>query len=580
MYTTKDIVSTIFKKFPNKYLSPKFIRDENEKICQQNNLTCGDPGRIARDFESDGFVEKDSSSNYIYNPDKLSNSLQIKWNNYSIIKYNENLIMESQPTLVDNPIERDDYTIDELRKFYAKMSEKDINTDGNKTRIPILFGIKYGKAIIKNHYLPKDICDWSSEISDGVRIYEYLKDNTFNIKFYTPKNTISNEAPFSTTNNLNTSYIKGYSQIIYFGVPGSGKSYKIEKEIKDKYSLNKEDIDKHTMRVVFHPEYTNADFVGQVMPTLNESESGDNVMYKFTPGPFAKILRKAYQNPTEPFCLIIEEINRGNAAAIFGDIFQLLDRLEKGESEDGYTEGWSKYFISNDYLNWYIRENVYEENANDIGIAKQPEQEEEKNHKSITIDNLHFTQNTGIRLPPNLSLYATMNTSDQNVFALDNAFQRRWDMELIPNTCNDKQQMNSTITNKKTQESITWEDFQKVINSFISEKGNESNLSSMEDKRLGCWFVKAKDGKISEDIFKNKVLKYLWDDAFKFCKQDIFKTDIINFEQLQEQYDTVGLKVMPSVYELLSSQGKITSPKESAEQKAQPQQAPETNSEH
>ena len=333
-----------------------------------------------------------------------------------------------------------------------------------------------------------------------------------------------------------SSYISNFSQIIYYGVPGSGKSHKIDEETKDLPEDQK-------MRVVFHPEYTNSDFVGQILPNNTDG----TVSYKFTPGPFTKILRRAYLNPSKKYYLIIEEINRGNAAAIFGDVFQLLDRITEGKSETiggySYGNGWSRYSIENDFVNWYIRENLYLDinhklQNEDDGIAKKSEDESQK---SIEIDNLHFSALTGIRLPANLSLLATMNTSDQNVFTLDNAFQRRWDMQLVKNECSDTNQMKATITVK--DQKITWEDFQQTINSVIGEKSNEGGLSSMEDKRLGCWFVKAENNEIKPEVFANKVLKYLWDDAFKFYHQEIFGAEIKNFEELQKAFFEKGFDV-------------------------------------
>lgn len=320
-------------------------------------------------------------------------------------------------------------------------------------------------------------------------------------------------------------------QLIYYGVPGSGKSHTIDGIIKEFPESQK-------IRVVFHPEYTNADFVGQVLP---KSEDG-NIKYEFKPGPFTKLLYRAYHNPENKYFLVIEEINRGNAAAIFGDIFQLLDRIKKGdESEtlDGntYGIGWSKYFVENDYINNYLRSPL-EYNQN--GFTE--------NHGEAEVtfgDGITFTANTGIRLPPNLSLYATMNTSDQNVFTLDNAFQRRWDMTLVKNECDDDEQIGATIT--ANDHSITWRNFQQQINKVIGEKSNENGLSSMEDKRLGCWFVKAENKAIPTDVFANKVLKYLWDDAFKFCHQEVFADGIKNFEELQKKFGEVGFDVFQEV---------------------------------
>lgn len=324
-------------------------------------------------------------------------------------------------------------------------------------------------------------------------------------------------------------------QTIYYGVPGCGKSNKIDEETG---SVS----DEQKMRVVFHPEYTNADFVGQILPTNVDG----NVEYKFRPGPLSKILRRAYLHPDKKYYLIVEEINRGNAAAIFGEYFQLLDRIaaKKEVPANGYTytEGWSSYSIENEFINWYIRENLYADvnhklQNEDDGIAKKSDVESQK---AIEIGNLHFSANTGIRLPPNLSILATMNTSDQNVFILDNAFQRRWDMVLVKNEFGDDSENQKLATIENSD--ITWETFQKTINEKISQFSKENNFSSMIDKRLGCWFVKAVPDKndangkyiITEDSFKNKILKYLWDDAFKFCHEDVFE-DADNFESLLEE---------------------------------------------
>lgn len=291
------------------------------------------------------------------------------------------------------------------------------------------------------------------------------------------------------------------TQLILYGVPGSGKSYKIDEITKN---LSEE----QKIRVVFHPEYTNADFVGQILPCL----TSDGIEYRFKAGPFSRILKKAYQNPDKPHYLIIEEINRGNAATIFGDLFQLLDRDSKG---------WSSYEIENLDINSFIR-------------SKDSTYSDAKIESSVNVGGYTWTENTGIRLPPNLSLLATMNTSDQNVFTLDNAFQRRWDMELVPNSCYDQTQMQAKISVK--EKTITWESFQSKINEVIAEKGNESGFSSMEDKRLGCWFIKNDEDKIDSEKFANKVLKYLWDDAFKFNRSEIFIDEVKNFEELKNLF--------------------------------------------
>lgn len=391
----------------------------------------------------------------------------------------------------------------------------------------------FGSCILKMLPLP----DASSGYFGNIVYYLSKRKNLFQKleKFYAELNVISSVVDLNC--NLKP------AQTIYYGVPGCGKSNKIDEE-----TINTSDEQK--MRVVFHPEYTNADFVGQILPTNVDG----NIEYKFRPGPLSKILRRAYLHPDKKYYLVVEEINRGNAAAIFGEYFQLLDRIaaKKEVPANGYTytEGWSSYSIENEFINWYIRENLYADinhklQNEDDGIAKKSDDESQK---AIEIGNLHFSANTGIRLPPNLSILATMNTSDQNVFILDNAFQRRWDMVLVKNefgkakTEEEQKNVDQQKTAQIGDSQITWETFQKTINKKISQFSKENNFSSMIDKRLGCWFIKAvpdkndADGKyiITEDSFKNKILKYLWDDAFKFCHEDVFE-DADNFEALLEK---------------------------------------------
>ena len=298
------------------------------------------------------------------------------------------------------------------------------------------------------------------------------------------------------------------SQIIYYGVPGCGKSNKIREQLKDVPEKNK-------VRVVFHPEYTNAEFIGQILPKVN-----GHVTYEFTPGPFTQIIKRAYLNPNEQFYLVIEEINRGNAAAIFGDTFQLLDRLKAGETDslgndpanaavNTFTEGWSQYFVQNDDVNAYIR----------------------GTENSIQIGNIRFDSNTAIRLPPNLSILATMNTSDQNVFTLDNAFQRRFDMELVRNEFDlTKATVNAQYEAEIDDTGIKWGQFWGWINAKITS--TLKGLSSTEDKRLGVWFVSNVGGIIDDKVFAEKVLKFLWDDVFKFKRPQIFADGIDTLEKL------------------------------------------------
>ncbi len=268
-------------------------------------------------------------------------------------------------------------------------------------------------------------------------------------------------------------------QIILYGVPGCGKSHKVQLML-DEWEIPEE----RTRRVVFSPDYCSADFLGQILPT----DVNGSVRYEFKPGPFTEILRKAYHDQTHEYALVIEEINRGNAAAIFSEVFQLLDRLKAPKGQ--YCAGWSEYCVHNDILQSYVG----------------------------------FPDGEGIRLPPNLTLLATMNTSDQNVYTLDNAFQRRWDMRLVSNKLDaDSDQYKVPIEGLD----CSWGKFRDEVNKIIVSSSASTGLSSLEDKRLGAWFVEADDSEvIPKDTFAYKVLKYLWDDALKMDRPILFKNGL------------------------------------------------------
>lgn len=320
-------------------------------------------------------------------------------------------------------------------------------------------------------------------------------------------------------------------QTILYGVPGSGKSHTIKEKLKNEYNITESNEDVQVIRTVFHPEYTNADFIGQILPKVVDGKTE----FEFVPGPFTKILKKAMWDSANKYVLIIEEINRGNAAAIFGELFQLMDRIDdddKQTSHEGelnhYGKGWSDYFVMNSEINNYIRDS-----------------KDDFDGKALDMNGIHFSANTGIRLPPNLSILATMNTSDQNVFTLDNAFQRRLEKKLIRNEFGNTPKENVQRGALIETTNCKWEDFQKKINELIGQAALEAGLSSMEDKRIGCWFVKNKNGKITKEQFAGNVLKYLWDDAFKFNRDSVFNSEFKNFEELSKAFlnDNKGLGV-------------------------------------
>ena len=273
-------------------------------------------------------------------------------------------------------------------------------------------------------------------------------------------------------------------------------------------------VQERSERVVFHPDYTYSDFVGQILPRIiqKEGETEGKLRYVFEPGPFTKMLKKAHEDPDNMYFLVIEEINRGNAPAIFGDIFQLLDRNDDGSG---------KYHISN----YDMAKVVYGEGNEDEMI----------------------------RMPANLTLLATMNTSDQNVFTLDTAFQRRWEMHLIKNDVYKAEHAGEKIEGSE----ISWGRFADITNKEIIRFGEETGSS--EDKRLGAYFARLNE--LTKKKFPEKVLKYLWDDAFKMDHYTYFNENISSvdgiidvFRESQTEVDILRRVLKLTVYQKMIGQ--------------------------
>lgn len=308
---------------------------------------------------------------------------------------------------------------------------------------------------------------------------------------------ISNKLPEEQINNNDTMGNRktGAENILLYGVPGAGKSHKI----REKYCSDSQ----YTERIVFHPDYTYSDFVGQILPRVE----GEKLKYIFTEGPFTKILKKAWEDPLHEYYLIIEEINRGNAPAIFGEIFQLLDRKD----EDKYPKeevGESEYGI----VNYDIANVVYGDEEHEV------------------------------KIPSNMYVLATMNTADQNVFTLDTAFQRRWNMEHIKNDVMAAEHADEKIEGTN----VKWGAFATVINELVIDINVD--VTSSEDKRLGAYFVNRKG--LEVDKFPEKVLKYLWDDAFKMEKESVFNEKFKSLEKVIETYELTSDDKLKAVLKL------------------------------
>ena len=224
--------------------------------------------------------------------------------------------------------------------------------------------------------------------------------------------------------------------------------------------------------------------------------NGTNVEYKFEPGPFTKIMKKALIRKDEMFTIIIEELNRANAPAVFGDIFQILDRND--------STGKSKYAVYN------------------ADIAKY----------------VFGDENNQISLPPNLNIIATMNTSDQNVLTMDTAFKRRWNFEYLPIRFESTHSFSNKNIPKTT---ISWQKFVEKFNEFIMNV-KASGYFVSEDKQIGPYFISESE-LLDLNLFANKVLLYIWDDVLKVNKQIIFNSSINTFADLVIQFKVDPLSI-------------------------------------
>ncbi|MNK60630.1 Type-2 restriction enzyme BsuMI component YdiS [compost metagenome] len=351
----------------------------------------------------------------------------------------------------------------------------------------------------------------------GSKFYEYSdsKSNHQPRAILGKENYLKFLKEYQRPTEISAKLILGYNKI-YFGAPGTGKSFAVAQLLKEN-NVRESNIE----RVTFHPDYDYSSFIGGYKPVTETDEKGnETVKYKFVPQVFVNIYEKAWRNPRQNYYLIIEEINRGNCAEIFGDVFQLLDR------NPDYTitpsEDLAKYLVKRD----------------EVAANKS----------------LHQGK---LVMPSNLVILATMNTSDQSLYPMDSAFKRRWDWEYVPV----KYPIDETDSSCPSfgykikldeHHHINWIDFVKNINGHIMQ-----NPSLGMDKCLGNFFVKPDHrGEITIDMVINKVMFYLWNDIFRDEENEIFSDHSYNdyfpidtngrtqFYSLSNKYDLIRESVI------------------------------------
>lgn len=292
--------------------------------------------------------------------------------------------------------------------------------------------------------------------------------------------------------------------LIVYGAPGTGKSHYLENNFRN------------FTRVVFHSEYSYYDFVGCYKPTPIYKRTdgslikvnGDSfdfgeplINYEYVAGPFIDTLIEAVQNQGNEYTLLIEELNRANAPAVFGDIFQLLDRN---------TDGTSRYRIKpNKDLHNYL----------------------------MSLDNIRGIFSDGLFIPGNMNIVATMNSADQGVFVLDSAFKRRWRFKYMPIIENGFIHENHLIN--YAGESFEWRHILACINKKLKD------LKVPEDRLIGPYFISPNE--IQDiDYFTSKVLIYLWDDVARYKREEFFTENIGTYSDLiagfKDDLDVLNIK--------------------------------------
>lgn len=515
-FTKYDLLSYLYDVreefiFPNKdYINKKFLPQIYTDLLQKTDSLKEDI------FIFNAFAEKDGDNSRAYiqfgstlDTKIYSNFIDICLSGVTDMEFNIIDDIESKNKYVNiKPKYNMTPSIDRLNQILE-------GTSVSEEEKLFYFIFKYGNYI-KNF--------GGVSIFNSNTIYQSNKDRidaAYNVFIMLNKENINIGFEYPDAITILSSYLEKHFdkplQQIYYGAPGTGKSFTID-------SLTDDD---NSVRTTFHPDTDYASFVGAYKPTMKDMPlsafvgkevhraqpqdghpgTEQRIVYKYVPQAFLKAYVAAWSKLDTPYYLIIEEINRGNCAQIFGDLFQLLDRNNSGSSS---------YAINADEdIAKFLREDV-----NGFASLSQEQRDAiaayelvKDNGESRAIGG-KILDGTLLLLPHNLHIWATMNTSDQSLFPIDSAFKRRWNWKYVP--------IDTNPLDKRTQQHLNWK-FEVAGNlyswgkflEFINPKIYDITESS--DKQMGYFFAKADPttGIISEEVFLNKVLFYLWTDVFK-----------------------------------------------------------------
>lgn len=325
--------------------------------------------------------------------------------------------------------------------------------------------------------------------------------------------------------------------LIFFGAPGTGKSYQLNKlGVRNQDNPDGLFPEGNVRRVTFYPDYTYSQFVGSYRPF---TESG-KISYRYVAGPFLQTYIDASLHPYDNYLLIIEELNRANPASVFGDVFQLLDRNGSGASEYHVSVPAEMSVCIEDALN-----SLCDAERRSIENYFDPD---------VDFEGFSHSMRRGLSLPPNMYIWATMNSADQGVFPMDTAFKRRWDFRYI-GIDEGEESMPSALDGRKLSEhtvAITggrakWNELRKAINVLLLDSGVN------EDKLLGPFFLAPEA--LSDDsyggkgksrfmaAFEDKVLLYLYEDAGKMKRGSLFRNGGETFAGVCHEFEQNGIKV-------------------------------------
>ena len=416
----------------------------------------------------------------IYDIDKLDSLIPVIKNNKKGLKIEfkgltDNLGKNKQLPLIFVKENSDLWSQNSNRAFHNKLYF--INIDGTTTNCKLS-------------------TQWGDKDKEGNR-YNNIDALTFTINVY-----YSNYLNIERKGNLVLVHFKSLyfsKNIIFYGAPGTGKSHCVS-EITNGHEV---------IRTTFHPDYDYASFVGAYKPVSekisnqnnSQSNSSEQIVYRFIAQPFLNAYVEAWkklcseEEQDKSVFLVIEELNRGNCAQIFGDVFQLLDRKDNGFSDYPIScDSDIQKYLAESFQSLAFDKLTYIEQI----YSKEPSiLEELKTGKKLV-------------LPSNLYIYATMNTSDQSLFPIDSAFKRRWSWNYVPITKGiDENGIPIDVSIQIENEKYDWWDFISKINERIE------SVTNSEDKKLGFFFCKARNGIITADDFVGKALFYIWNDVFK-----------------------------------------------------------------